>query len=43
MSLWEFTAVVGGYAKANSADDDAVSTEELSGLAAFIDAPAVWA
>lgn len=43
MSLWEFKAVVGGYAKANAApDDQGLTNSEASGLAAFLDAPPVW-
>jgi hypothetical protein len=43
MSLWEFGAAVGGYAKANTPDDDvAITKDEAKSLAEFIDAPPVW-
>lgn len=43
MSLWEFRAAVGGYAKANTPEDDTAITEgDAKRLAAFIDAPPIW-
>lgn len=42
MSLWEFQAAVGGYAKANQGDDSGINTEEAASLAAWIDEPPVW-
>lgn len=42
MSLWEFRAVAGGYAKANSIDDGAISSEQAAALAAWLDEPPVW-
>lgn len=43
MSVWEFSAVVGGYVKANSAEDEgAISTYQAKALAEMIDAPPIW-
>lgn len=43
MSMWQFNAAIGGYAKANSADDDqAISKDEAKALAELIDEPPVW-
>lgn len=43
MSIWQFRAAFGGYAKANSPDDGSISREEAERLASWIDAPAGWA
>lgn len=43
MSLWEFRAAVGGYAKANRAEDEAgISTEDAKRLADWLDEPPLW-
>lgn len=43
MSVWEFSAVVGGFVKANTPEDEQVLTKsEAAQLADFIDAPPVW-
>ena len=43
MSLWEFQAAVGGWAKANSAEDTgAISREEAELLAESLDKPPIW-
>lgn len=42
MSLWQFTAAVGGYMKANAAGDEAITTEQAEHLADWIDQPAIW-
>lgn len=42
MSLWQFQAAVGGYAKANGAGDEALSSEEAERLADWLDEPPVW-
>ncbi len=43
MSLWEFSAAIGGYAKANSSPDEAaITTTEAEALSAFLDEPPVW-
>lgn len=42
MSLWEFRAASGGYAKANSSEDEGLTSEEAKQLAASLDEPPVW-
>lgn len=42
MSLWEFTAAVGGFVKANRTDDSALTTEQVDQLADWLDEPPVW-
>lgn len=43
MSLWEFTAAVGGFAKANTPPDErGLSSSEAAQLAALLDEPPVW-
>jgi len=42
MSLWEFSAAVGGYIKANSPEDGAITPEEAKALGASIDEAPVW-
>lgn len=43
MSLWEFSASVGGYVKANtSPDEQGLTTSEAKALADVIDQPAMW-
>jgi hypothetical protein len=42
MSLWEFSAAVGGYVKANSSDEGAITTEQAAALADLIDRPPMW-
>ncbi len=42
MSLWEFRAATGGYAKAHASDDGAISSEEAASLAVWLDAPPIW-
>jgi hypothetical protein len=43
MSLWEFNAATGGYAKANRSEEEpALSGDEVSRLADWVDEPAVW-
>jgi len=42
MSIWEFNAAFGGYVKANSSDEGAITTEEAKALAELIDQPPVW-
>lgn len=42
MSLWQFRAAVGGYAKANSAGDNTLNSEEAAALADWLDEPPVW-
>lgn len=43
MSLWEFSAALGGYAKANTtADDQGISAADAERLADWIDQPPIW-
>jgi hypothetical protein len=43
MSLWQFNAATGGYAKANrSEDEQGISTDEAAALAAWIDERPSW-
>lgn len=42
MSLWQFNAVAGGFIKANTPDDGAISAAEADALAAGLDEPPVW-
>lgn len=42
MSLWQFRAAVGGYAKANSTNEGGISSEEAARLADWLDEPPVW-
>ena len=42
MSLWQFNAAAGGYIKANTPDDGAISAQEAEALADWIDEPPVW-
>lgn len=41
MSIWEFTAAVGGWVKAN-ATEEGLTSEEAEALAASLDRPPVW-
>jgi hypothetical protein len=44
MSLWQFQAAVGGFAKANRIDEaGSINSEEAARLANWLDEPASWA
>jgi hypothetical protein len=42
MSLWEFNAATGGFAKANGAGEETLNTDQAQALAAWIDEPPIW-
>lgn len=43
MSVWQFTAAIGGFIKANAApDEQALSSDEAKALADFVDQAPVW-
>ena len=42
MSLWQFYAATGGYAKSKRPEDEAMTAEEAATLAAWVDEKPVW-
>ena len=42
LSLWEFRASIGGYAKANTSAKDQLSSEQVAALSASLDEPPIW-